>query len=73
MKFLGFAFLFVIAGALVLAMLLGAAIQLVWYGFLALLVVGAVGFVMKKLRKPVNTSPVDYVDTAKLDAERLPR
>ena len=68
MKFLGFAFLFVLAGALVLAMLLGAAIQIIWYGFLALLVVGAVTFIMKKIRKPVNTSPVDYVDS-----ERLPR
>jgi hypothetical protein len=73
MKFLGFAFLAVLAVALVLGILLGAAIQLVWYGFLALLVVGAVTFVMKKIRKPVNASPVDYVDAANRDAERLPR
>jgi hypothetical protein len=73
MKFLGFAFLAVLAVALVLGILLGMAVQIIWYGFLALLVVGAVSFVMKKIRKPVNTSPVDYVDAPNLDKERLPR
>jgi hypothetical protein len=73
MKFLGFAFLFVLAAALVLAMLFGVALQIIWYGFLALIVVGAVTFVMKKIRKPANASPVDYVDAANQDAERLPR
>ncbi len=42
MKFLGFAVLFVVAAGLVIAMAVGVAVQLVWYGFLALLVVTGV-------------------------------
>ena len=68
MKFLGFAFLFVLAGALVLGLLFGIAAQLIWYGFLALLVVGAVTFIMGKIRGPKR---VDRIGRA--DAERLPR
>jgi len=68
MKFLGFGFLFVLAAALVLAMLLGVAVQIIWYGFLALLVVGAVTFVMNKIRGPKTVDRIDHVD-----AEHLPR
>lgn len=68
MKFLGFAFLAVCAAALVLAMLLGVAVQIIWYGFLALLVVGAVSFVMGKIRGPKRVDRIDHVE-----AERLPR
>lgn len=68
MKILGFAFFFVLAAALVLAMLLGVAIQIIWYGFLAMLVVGAVSFIMAKIRGPKGVDRIDHVD-----AERLPR
>jgi hypothetical protein len=68
MKILGFGFLFVLAAALVLAMLLGVAVQIIWYGFLAMLVVGAVTFVMNKIRGPKSVERIDHVD-----AERLPR
>ena len=68
MKILGFGFLFVLAAALVLAMLLGVAVQIIWYGFLALLVVGAVTFVMNKVRGPKRVDRIDHVDP-----EQLPR
>jgi hypothetical protein len=69
MKFLGFALLFVMAAGLVIAMAVGVAIQLVWYGFLALLVVTGVTFVMNKLRGPKRTERLE----APPDAEQLPR
>ncbi|HEV7692218.1 MAG TPA: hypothetical protein VGO52_15385 [Hyphomonadaceae bacterium] len=68
MKILGFGFLFVLAAALVLAMLLGVAIQIIGYGFLALLVVGGVSFVMNKVRGPKVVDRIDHVDP-----EQLPR
>jgi hypothetical protein len=69
MKFLGFGFLFVLAAALVLAMLLGVAVQIIWYGFLALLVVGAVTFVMNKVRGPKRVDRIEHAT----DVEQLPR
>jgi uncharacterized membrane protein len=69
MKFLGYIFVALIAAALIVAMLVGVAIQLIWYGFLALLVVGAVTFVMGKLKGPKRSERLE----APLDAERLPR
>ena len=69
MKILGFGFLFVLAAALVLAMLLGVAVQIIWYGFLALLVVGAVTFVMNKVRGSKSASRIEHA----ADVEHLPR
>ena len=69
MKFLGFAFLFVLAGLLVLGLLFGMAAQLVWYGFLALVVVSAVTFIMGKVRGPRDGGRIGRTR----DAERLPR
>jgi hypothetical protein len=69
MKFLGFAALFVVAAGLVIAMAVGVAVQLVWYGFLALLVVTGVTFVMNKLKGPKRSERLE----APLDVERLPR
>ena len=69
MKILGFGFLFVLAAALVLAMLLGVAVQIIWYGFLALLVVGAVTFVMNKVRGPKRADRIEHAN----DVEQLPR
>ena len=73
MKFLGFAFLFVVAAGLVIAMAVGVAVQLVWYGFLALLVVAGFTFVANKLRGPKRLDRIEHADAAHLEAERLPR
>jgi hypothetical protein len=69
MKIFGFGFLFVLAAALVLAVLLGVAVQIIWYGVLALLVVGAVTFVMNRVRGPKATDRIEHA----ADVERLPR
>jgi hypothetical protein len=62
MKLLGYAFLFILAAGLVTALALGVAVQLVWYGLLALIVVGVVTFIAKKVRGSSASS-----------SERLPR
>lgn len=69
MKFLIFAVLALIAVALVVGIVIGAVFELIGYGLMALLVVGVVTFVMKKVRGPRDRSRVRQVR----DAERLPR
>ena len=50
-------------------MVIGAALELIWLGFLVLIVVGAVTFVMGKIRGPKKKLKLDHP----LDTERLPR
>jgi hypothetical protein len=69
MKLIVFAVLALIAAALVVGIVIGAVFELIGYGLLALLVVAAVTFVMKKVRGPRNTLRIDR----RRDAERLQR
>jgi hypothetical protein len=68
MKFVGFVLLFVVAAAMVIGMIVGVALEILWFGFLALLVVGGVSWVMGKI-KGKRAAKLEHP----LDAERLPR
>jgi hypothetical protein len=69
MKFVIFAILALVAAALIAGIVIGAVFQLIGYGLMALLVVAAVTFVMKKVRGPRDRLRIHRDN----DAERLPR
>lgn len=69
MQFLVFAFLALLAVGFIGALIVGFTLKLVGLLIMALLVVGAVKFVMGKIRGPRRTLKLDRP----LDAERLPR
>ncbi len=68
MKLLGYAFLFVVAAGFITVIAIGAAFKLIGLIFMALLVVGGVTFVIRKLRKR-DPMTIDHP----IEAERLPR
>jgi hypothetical protein len=69
MKFIVFAVLAVVAFALVAGLVIGVALELIGLLIMALIVVAAVSFVMKKIRGPRRRGHLDHP----LDRERLPR
>jgi hypothetical protein len=69
MKLLVAAFLTLAAIGLVVALLIGVTLKIVGLLFMALLVVAAVSFVMRKLKGPRGAAPLDHP----LDTERLRR
>jgi hypothetical protein len=69
MKFVIFAVLALVAAALIAGIVIGAVFQLIGYGLMALLVVAAVTFVMKKVRGPRDRLRIQRAN----EAERLPR
>jgi membrane protein implicated in regulation of membrane protease activity len=69
MKFLVSAFLMLAAIGLVVALTIGVTLKIVGLLFMALLVVAAVSFVMRKLKHSRKTLMLDHPQ----DAEHLPR
>jgi uncharacterized membrane protein len=67
MKFIVFAVLAVVAFALVAGFIIGVTLELIGLGIMALIVVAAVTFVMRKIRGPKRS-----LDRP-LGRERLPR
>ncbi len=69
MKFILFAILGIVAFALIAGFIIGITLELIGLLFMALIVVFAVNFIMKKLRGPRRPPRLDRP----LEHERLPR
>jgi hypothetical protein len=69
MKFIAFAVLALIAAALVVGIVIGTVFELIGLGIMALLVVAAVTFIMRKVRGPRHRLEISRAR----HVERLPR